>query len=153
MTAVRHGATRGGKWTPEYRSWSSMRNRCYDTNYRNYRHYGGAGVTVCDRWRHDFAAFLIDMGPRPPGTTLDRVDRSRPYEPGNCRWATAEEQNNNTSRNVRLDYAGESLTIAQWARRLGVSVQTLKKRRHSGWSVEAILATPVRGAAQRTGEQ
>jgi len=79
----------------EYISWRSMKSRCYVVSSSNYRFYGARGVTVCDRWRDDFAAFVEDMGRRPEGLTLDRIDPEGHYEPSNCRWATWEVQHKN----------------------------------------------------------
>jgi hypothetical protein len=93
-----HGATRGKRWTGAYRSWKAAKQRCFDPNTVNYARYGGLGVIMCEAWRNDFAVFLRDMGERPEGTSLDRVDPNGNYEPGNCRWATALEQRHNRRR-------------------------------------------------------
>lgn len=76
----------------EYQAWSAMRSRCLNPNHSNYPDYGGRGITVCDRWRDSFVAFYEDVGRRPPGHSLDRIDNDGNYEPGNVRWATAQEQ-------------------------------------------------------------
>lgn len=89
-------ATHHDSGSVEHQTWSRMKARCYNPNYPKFRLYGGRGITVCDRWRHSFEAFLADMGRRPEGkTSIDRIDGDRGYEPGNCRWADAFEQNNN----------------------------------------------------------
>jgi hypothetical protein len=95
VEARRQATTVHGKHrTPTYRSWDGMKQRCLNPRATGYKRYGGSGVTVCDQWL-TFAGFLADMGERPEGTTLDRIDPARGYEPGNCRWATASEQNRN----------------------------------------------------------
>ncbi len=82
--------------TPEYVSWNGAKGRCTNPNNKKYADYGGRGITMCDRWLNDFAAFYEDMGPRPgPGYSLGRIDNDGPYSPGNCRWETAEQQRTN----------------------------------------------------------
>lgn len=83
----------GGSYTPEYTAWLGMKSRCYNSNHNRYIHYGGRGITVCDRWKDSFENFLADMGKRPSeNLSIDRIDNDGNYEPSNCRWATGKVQ-------------------------------------------------------------
>jgi hypothetical protein len=84
--------------SPEYVAWMHMRARCLKSNHPSYHRYGGRGITICDRW-DNFANFVADMGPRPAGLEIDRINNDGNYEPGNCRWATRKQQMRNTSAN------------------------------------------------------
>lgn len=146
---VQHGhSTRDGT-SPEYNSWSSMRERCTNSKLPGFADYGGRGITVCDRWRHDFAAFLADMGPRPAGTTIDRINNDGNYEPGNCRWATQLQQARNSRHNVRLTLDGVTLCLSEWAERLGFTYSCLMQRVVSGWSVRDALTLPTGATGKR----
>jgi hypothetical protein len=98
----KRNTTHGLTDTPEHRSWAHMKNRCTNPNNDAWKHYGGRGIRVCDSWLESFEQFLADMGERPNGTSLDRIDVDGHYEPGNCRWATAVEQNNNQRRTRKV---------------------------------------------------
>ena len=139
----KHGHCHRGKWSRSYWSWVAMRGRCNDPSHVGYKRYGGRGIKVCPEW-DSFSQFLQDMGERPQGKSLDRIDVNGPYCRKNCRWATAKEQANNTSRNRFLTYNGQTKTVTQWADSLGIKGGTLEGRLKNGWSTEKALTTPVR---------
>jgi hypothetical protein len=132
----RHGLAN----TSEYGIWTHMIQRCTNPNRHSYPDYGGRGIKVCKRWRKSFRAFYEDMGPRPSvNYSLDRIDVNRDYEPHNCRWATADIQTNNARSNRRIIFNGQNLTVAQWAKKLGLPKETLYARLNKGWETEHIL--------------
>jgi hypothetical protein len=135
----RHGHVRGRKRSATHYAWTNMISRCINKNRPDYHRYGGRGITVCDAWRNSFSAFLADMGPRPDGTSLDRIDNNCGYEPGNCRWATKHEQMQNTSATRRISFRGETMGINAWASRLGINKQSLSDRLRRGWPLEKAL--------------
>ena len=140
--------THGQSGTKTYHTWSHMKRRCYDTGDKSYPDYGARGVTVCKRWRDSYAAFIADVGQPPASDSmLDRINNHGNYEPGNVRWATRTEQNNNTRKNVFVTFRGETKTISQWAARHGFRMQVLWDRlQRYKWSVERAMTTPVKTA-------
>lgn len=146
MSTKTHGLTR----SPEYRSWEAMRSRCYRKKDKSYPKYGGRGIRVYANWRVSFEAFLSHIGPRPPGTTLERIDNNGHYEPGNVRWATHMEQNRNQSINVFLEMDGRRMIARDWAKELGLARSAIEERLKAGWDYRAALTTPkLRGSTDR----
>jgi hypothetical protein len=123
---IKHGHTQHGVKSKVYTCWISMIQRCYNPNRDGYKNYGGRGIKVCERW-HTFENFYNDMGDCPEGLTLDREDNNKDYTPENCRWATNKEQSNNTRRNHRVTYKGETKTLSQWAQDLGINKSKLRR--------------------------
>jgi hypothetical protein len=120
--------------TPEYRSWNGAKMRCISPSNDRYASYGGRGISMCDTWLNSFEQFYIDMGNRPTGTSLDRVDNNGNYSKENCRWATAKEQMRN--RKVCEKY-GES--VASLAEKHNIPQSRLQTRLKRGWSLEDAL--------------
>ncbi len=137
-----HGHTRGYKVTLTWRSWRQMRQRVLNPNYGPYKNYGGRGIKICPAW-DSYEQFLSDLGPRPPGTTLERKDNNGNYEPGNCVWATPKTQAYNRRTNLWLTFKGRTQTLVQWASELGMKKNTLSRRLKAGWSVEEALTVRV----------
>ena len=139
-----HGHAKGRR-SDTYSSWHSMIKRCRNPKATHYDLYGGRGIKVCERWQSDFAAFLADMGERPGKKfSIDRFpNKNGNYEPGNCRWATRSEQQNNRRDTYLLTYQGRTQGIAQWSREVGINLYTIRSRVESGMSVEEALTKPV----------
>ena len=119
-----------------------MMARCYNEGHMHFPSYGGRGIAVCDRW-HDFDCFVADMGDRPEGCSLDRINNDMGYSPENCQWSTAKEQANNRRNNTLLEVNGVEKTVSQWAEDLGTSASTIAGRINMGWSVEDAVTVPV----------
>lgn len=145
-----HGKSRLYRST--YQSWCAMKHRCYNPHSKKYARYGGRGIIVCERWKHSFEKFFADMGPKPDGFSIERMDNNGNYEPANCRWATNLEQQNNTRACKFLEHDGLRLSIRAWARRSGLDISTFKYRIRSGWPMaRAISQRPMKkGTYERT---
>lgn len=128
-----------------YRIWGAMKSRCNNPKQKEYQHYGGRGIAVCDEWLHELQAFYdwAMASGYADNLTIDRIDNNKGYSPDNCRWATRIEQNNNTSRNHLITYNGKTQTIAQWAREYNIPYKRLIQRiNQSHWNIEKALNTP-----------
>jgi hypothetical protein len=137
--------THGMDNTPEYHCWISMRRRCHEPTDKGFRLWGARGITVCERWRHDFAAFFADMGKRPSSRhSLDRIDNNGPYSPENCRWATDKQQSRNVRTNRLVTFRGVSKPVTEWAEIVGMHPTTLFVRIRKGWPIEQAMTQPVR---------
>ncbi len=138
-----HGATRGGVLTPEYKSWRGMVTRCHGLSYHPKHEvtYRKKGVSVCDKWRYDFKAFLEDMGNKPSQKhTLDRYpNQTGNYEPGNVRWATMKQQMANKTNNVLVTANGITMTMCEWGEITGLGGECIRHRLKRGWrEIDAV---------------
>jgi hypothetical protein len=142
---LKHGYAAGGVIRPEYYVWQAMVARCVNPKIRMYPHYGGRGITVCERWLK-FENFLEDMGNRPSDDhSLDRIENDKGYEYGNCRWAVPEVQQNNRRNTVFVEYNGERLPLAEVVRKHNsvVDLEVVRCRvMRQGWSLERAMSTP-----------
>lgn len=129
---TKHGMHMSGT----YKSWAAMKSRCDDPNATAFKDYGGRGITYCESWA-DFENFLRDMGERPAGMTIDRVDTNGNYEPGNCRWATRKTQMRNRRCNRMVVLDGARMTLMEAAERLGITFSAARYRMKKGRIQEA----------------
>ena len=123
--------------TPTYRSWVSMKTRCLNPKFPQFKTYSKRGI--CPEWQADFRAFLKDMGERPAGTTLERVDNSKGYWPNNCVWASHFTQQNNRGNNIKIEFNGETRSVAEWASVTGIKPVTIRGRLYRGMPVKFAL--------------
>lgn len=127
--------------TPTYKTWCEIKHRCYNSNCSHYKNYGARGIKMCDMWFYSYENFLDDMGERPEGMSIDRIDVNGDYEPSNCRWADSETQCNNRRNNIYIEYNGETKTLKQWCDIFEMDYQNIKGAYHRGlhsfeWLVE-----------------
>ena len=135
--AVTHGHSSNGKLSPTYIVWKGMIDRCQNPHSTSFEHYGAKGITVYSKWQ-TFAGFLADMGVRPPGLSLDRKDATKDYCLENCQWVPRAEQNR--EKRKPFSFNGLTLSLPEWAVRLGVSRSTLAQRLYVyGWPIEKVL--------------
>lgn len=138
----RDSESHGRSGTKQYIAWQTMIRRCYDKRHKSYTSYGARGIRVCDRWLYSFSNFLEDMGERPDGMTLDRIDPNGNYEPSNCRWATNKEQANNRTNSRLLTVDGVTKTVTEWAEYSDVTAGQIARRVKSGWSHKDAVFKP-----------
>lgn len=133
---TRHSLTADNR----YQVWADMHKRCYSKVCKSYKNYGGRGIEVDSRWHGSPALFFQDMGPKPEGGTLERRNNDDGYNPSNCYWATMSDQQNNKRTSRKLTSGGITLTVAQWARQLGINRESPRWRLANGWSVDDAMS-------------
>lgn len=139
-----------------YGVWCGMRQRCLDENHHAYKDYGARGITVCDEWANDYKVFMdwafangYDKDAKPHECTLDRIDNNKGYSPDNCRFVDPIVQANNTRNNRWITYNGETKTLAQWSKKVGINAFTISDRIERGWTLEeAFTVKPEKGRNQ-----
>lgn len=149
---VSHGHFKGFKGTLTYNIWHGIKLRCHTPSAPQYCRYGAVGLEVCARWRTSFENFLADMGERPSASyQIDRIDNTKGYEPGNCRWVTTKEQQRNRRSNVLITIHGKTQCAAAWAEEVGiVDKNVIARRIKTGWMPEAAVFTPPIPRGKRT---
>lgn len=142
-----HGKTN----TRLYRIYTGMKTRCYDVNNKNYKNYGARGITICKEWLENFMSFYnwAMLNGYHDDLSIDRINVNGNYEPSNCRWATREEQANNTTKNHHIEYDGEIKTLEKWSETVGINKSLIYRRLENGWGVEkALIEKPIVGKNQ-----
>lgn len=130
------------KWhRPTYQCWQDMKQRCNNPNSQQFHNYGARGIRVCQRWLDSFDNFLSDMGEKPDGLTLDRIDNDKGYSPENCRWATKRQQRKNQRTIIMIAFSGETMCRRDWAKKTGLHETTIQYRMNAGWPIEDCLST------------
>ena len=148
---LRRNIKHGMSGHPLYDTWSNMLSRCNNPKDKNYHNYGERGISVCESWSHNPENFYRDMGDRPRGMTIERIDNNKGYGPGNCRWATYAEQNSNTRSNINVTVGGQAMCLASVCRNYGVTRETLLYRVGRGMSLQEALAIPPMPKGKRFG--
>lgn len=144
-TSLRHGHAAGSKLeSPTYISYYAMRARCCNPNSPKYPAYGAIGITVCDQWINSFKNFLLDMGDRPHGTSIDRIDGSGPYSKENCRWATITEQQRNIKSNRNILFNGKTQCLSAWSQETGLSECVISYRIKANWPIDKVMTIPAK---------
>lgn len=138
----RQNAIHGMTGSRTYRIWKGLKERCELKNSKDWKNYGGRGITVCQDWKKSFQSFLQDMGEAPIGMQIDRIDNNDGYYKANCRWTTIEVQANNRRTCKYVTYKNKTQSVSDWAKECGLERKTLEYRIRSEWPIEKALTTP-----------
>lgn len=137
-----YNATHEGTGTREHETWRDMIKRCHRSWHYAYKYYGARGIKVCERW-HKFENFRDDMGPKPEGYTIERIDNDKDYSPENCKWASMKEQSYNKRNSRKIEYDGQAKSIFEWGELSVVSARTFYNRINLGWDMKRALTEPL----------
>lgn len=138
--SYKHGHRTNRKFTPEYKAWTGLKERCKSLTRDHADRYIGRGITYCEEWE-SFETFLKDMGKSPgKGYSIDRIENNQGYSKGNCKWSTKTEQAQNTARNVMITFRGAKKCLSEWARIAGVSFKILKTRYNKRTHIEYLTS-------------
>lgn len=137
--AITHGMVK----SLSYNSWVLMKGRCLNKDHKDFKYYGGRGITVCSEWANSFEEFYADMGDREKGMTLERLNVNEGYSPANCIWASRQTQSNNTRRNIKITYNGKTLSVAEWCRELEIPYWRTISRIENNWDYVSALTIPT----------
>ena len=144
--AQKHGQARKRNCTRLYNIWCGIKARCYNSHVKDFKHYGGKGIKMCEEWVSNFNAFSTwaESNGYNDTLTIDRIDNNKNYEPSNCRWVTRKEQSKNTSQNHYITFNEETKLLTEWSKQTGINATTILNRLNRGWSIEKTLTTPPR---------
>ena len=137
---VKHGLSE----TSTYTAWKGMKSRVKGKDDICIKHYLNKGITICERWQNSFENFMLDMGERPTGMTLDRIDNNGNYEPGNCRWTTQKQQVANTCRTIYVDFKGQKTCLKHACQEGNVNYDAVRSRLRAGREPQEAFTTPFR---------
>lgn len=132
-----------------YQAWIGIKTRCQNPRDPGFKNYGGRGITVCERWQV-YSNFLADMGECPPHLSIDRIDNNKGYAPGNCRWATRNEQARNRRSTLQVTWQGETKSASDWNDQLSYPYGTITTRLRKGWTVEDTMTKPPRNLPKKS---
>jgi hypothetical protein len=139
-TYTKHNHTKNKTKSTTYQTWLGMKQRCLNPNANGYKYYGLRGIKVCNEWQESFEIFLLDMGEKPKGFSIDRIDVNKSYNKENCRWADSKTQSINKRNVKKFEHDGLLLTIPEWAKKSGISYNKLRSRIYHNWSIERALS-------------
>jgi hypothetical protein len=143
---LKHGHSRAGQHTETYSIWKAIIQRCNNPKNTRYNSYGNRGIAVCQEWLH-FENFLKDMGERPKGLSIDRINNDGNYCKENCRWATIDEQMNNRQNTLKIEYNNKIQSLKEWSVELNISYNTLYARVQTyGWTIEKAFTKKIQHA-------